>query len=101
MDVNYFPGRIRLRDKMFRDKDIRNELLKIVNTFDAEQKITYTEKTGSVLVEYDASKIDEEKFKSLFSLFEKNKMKILFYTSEKKDEIIALIKEAGKRLEEN
>ena len=40
MDVNYFPGRIRIRDKIFRDQEIRAAFLEIAEGFDASQEIS-------------------------------------------------------------
>ncbi|MBP5695332.1 MAG: hypothetical protein J6X11_01650 [Treponema sp.] len=93
MDINYFPGRIRIRDKIFRDQDIRLAFLEIAEAFDAGQKITFNEKTASILIEYDASKIDEDKFKSLEPLVQKYRSAILFYDKRKKGEILAGIEE--------
>jgi len=93
MDVNYFPGRIRVRDKIFRDKEIREAFLDIVNGFDAGQKITFNEKTASVLIEYKADKIDENKFKALYPMLQKYRSAIMFYDQRKKPEILAGIEE--------
>ncbi|MCR5047070.1 MAG: hypothetical protein K6A42_10875 [Treponema sp.] len=93
MDVNYFPGRIRLRDKIFRDQEIRAAFMEIVDVFDADQKISFNEKTASLLLEYDAKKIDEEKFKSLSPLVQKYRSAILFYDQKRKPEILAGINE--------
>ena len=93
MDVNYFPGRIRIRDKIFRDQEIRAAFLEIAEGFDASQEISFNEKTSSLLIEYDASKVDEEKFKSLLPLAQKYRSAILFYEEKRKPEILSGILE--------
>lgn len=98
MDINYFPGRIRLRDKIFRDEEIRSALLKAVGKIDADQKISYKENTASVLIEYDAQKVDEEKFKSLGPLIQKYRSAILFYDESKKPLVLEGIAEIERQL---
>ena len=93
MDVNYFPGRIRLRDKIFRDQEIREAFLKAAAIVDADQKISFAEKTASLLIEYDADKVDEEKFKRLAPLVQKYRSAVLFYEEKRKPEILAGIAE--------
>ncbi len=100
MDVNYIPGRIRLRDKMFRDDEIRNTALAIANGINADQEIVWNEKTSSILVTYNASKVDEEKFKSLSPIIEKYKMKLLVYSERNKASILNMLAEIKSALTE-
>ena len=93
MDVNYFPGRIRLRGKMLRDEDIRNAALEIAENINADQKIVWNEKTASILVTYDSNKIDEKKFTSLSPIIDRYKMKIAFYSEKNKPSILQMLGE--------
>ena len=45
MTYNYFPGRLRFRDPILRDKDIRNAAVEVVNIICPQAEITYKEST--------------------------------------------------------
>ena len=54
MQINYFPGRIRLRDSILRDEDIRQAAMDVAAKLGRIRSVSYNERTGSVLLEYDA-----------------------------------------------
>ena len=49
---SFFPGRIRLRNDVFKDDDIFSALYSAVGSHSAVKKVERNERTGSVLVEY-------------------------------------------------
>lgn len=69
--TSFFPGRIRLRSSVFKDKEIYEKAYKIINLH-AENSVTKIERnviTGSVLVEYEPSKIPLAKLEKLKDFF--------------------------------
>ena len=48
---SFFPGRIRLRNDVFKDDDIFSALYSAVGSHSAVKKVERNERTGSVLVE--------------------------------------------------
>lgn len=69
MVTSFFPGRIRLRESVFKDTVIVQECIKILQTSDAVKNITNNCNTGSVLLEYDPEKVPMEKLKPLVPFF--------------------------------
>ncbi|MGP1459680.1 MAG: HMA2 domain-containing protein [Treponema sp.] len=59
MQINYFEGRIRVRDKALRDGELRARALKIAEKLCAVQNVEYNEKTASVLIEYAPESVDK------------------------------------------
>ena len=92
MQYNYFPGRLRFRDPVLRDVDIRNAVLEVLSLICPEAEITYKESTAGILAVYPADKIKEEKLKPFLPLLLKIEPKIRFYTPSKKDEVLEGIK---------
>jgi len=95
VDINYFPGRLRLRDKILKIDDIREAALKVVNKFPALKNVSYKEKTGSILIEYDPDALPMEKIKSLEPIARKLQPKILLYSDRNKAFIIEGIEQIG------
>ena len=62
---SFFPGRIRLRDEVFKDNDIFSALYSAVGSHSAVRKVERNEKTGSVLVEYIPENLPMEKLLAL------------------------------------
>lgn len=91
MDINYFPGRIRLRDAALRDDDIRNAAICVAEKMGDVQNLVYNERTASVLVEYDVDSLPMEKVQSLLPIAKKLHAKLSFYTERKKAEVLALL----------
>ena len=95
MDINYFPGRIRLRDAVLKDDDIREAAVAVAKKITDFTSYSYNPKTGSVLIEYDADSVDETRLESLKSLVMKLRSKVLFYTPRNKDAVLGCIAEIG------
>lgn len=58
---SFFPGRIRLRNDVFKDDDIFSALYSAVGSHSAVKKVERNERTGSVLVEYISEKFTHGK----------------------------------------
>ena len=93
MQYNYFPGRLRFRDPILRDSDIRNAALEVVHLICPQAEITYKESTASILAIYPEEAVNPDSLKSLVPLLLKIEPKIRFYTPKKKEEILAGIAE--------
>jgi len=93
MQYNYFPGRLRFRDPILRDADIRNAALEVVYLICPQAEITYKESTASILAIYPEAAVNPDSLKPLVPLLLKLEPKIRFYTQKKKGEILAGIEE--------
>ena len=93
MTYNYFPGRLRFRDPILRDSDIRNAALEVVHIICPQAEITYKESTASILALYPADKVNPDSLQPLLPLLLRLEPKIRFYTPKKKEEILAGIAE--------
>ena len=60
MQYNYFPGRLRFRDPVLRDSDIRNAALEVVHLICPQAEITYKESTASILAVYPADEVNPD-----------------------------------------
>ncbi len=95
---SFFPGRIRLRNEVFKDDDIFSALYSAAGNHPSIKKIERNEKTGSVLIEYIPEELPMEKLLSL-----KNELLSLgklaeFYSKKNKPEILEKIKEIKNKL---
>ncbi|MCR5764318.1 MAG: hypothetical protein K6G00_13135 [Treponema sp.] len=90
MQINYYEEteRIRIRDKILKDDDIRNAAVKVVHKICTVKNIEYNEKTGSVLIEFQKETLPLEKLQSLIPAARKLQAKATFYTPKKKSEIL-------------
>ena len=93
MTYNYFPGRLRFRDPILRDIEIRNAALKVLQLLCPQAEITYKESTASILAVYPENAVNPDNLKPLLPLLLKIEPKIRFYTPKKKEEILAGIAE--------
>lgn len=93
MQYNYFPGRLRFRDPVLRDSDIRSAALDAVRILCPQAEISYKESTASILAVYPAEAVDMETLKKLVPYLLKIEPKVRFYTPKKKGEILAGIAE--------
>lgn len=98
MQYNYFPGRLRFRDPVLRDSDIREAALEAVRLICPQAQITYKESTASILALYPEDSVDSEKLKPLVPLLLKIEPKIRFYTPKKKEAVLSGISEIKKFL---
>ena len=99
MQYNYFPGRLRFRDPVLRDVDIRNAALDVVKLICPHTEITYKENTASILAVYPAEEVNPDSLQPLVPLLLKIEPKIRFYTPKKKDDILAGIAEIKLQVE--
>ena len=99
MNYNYFPGRLRFRDPILRDQDIRNAALEVVRIICPQAEITYKESTASILALYPADKVNPDSLRPLVPLLLRLEPKIRFYTPKKKDCILAEIAEIKSTVE--
>ena len=93
MEYRYFPGRLRFRDPVLRDTDIRSAALEVVRIICPQAEITYKESTASILAIYPEDALNLDSLKSLLPLLLKIEPKIRFYTPKKKANILAGIAE--------
>lgn len=101
MEYRYFPGKLRFRDHILRDKDIRKATIEVVQIICPSAKIEYTEKTSGILATFDPNSLDIEKLKSLLPLLLEIEPKVRFFTPKKKSDVltgIEKIKEKAKLL---
>lgn len=93
MQINYYEetGRIRIRDKILKDNDIRNAATAVAQKICTVQNMEYNEKTGSVLIQFEKDTLPLEKLQTLIPVARKLQAKINLYTPKKKDEILAEI----------
>ena len=99
MQYNYFPGRLRFRDPVLRDTEIRNAALEVVQLICPQAEISYKESTASILALYPADKVNPDTLKPLVPLLLKLEPKIRFYTPKKKDDIMAGIEDIKLQVE--
>lgn len=98
MQINNYEEiqKIRIRDQILKDDEIRNAAIKVVNNICNIKNMQYNEKTGSISFYYDKETLPLEKLKSLIPLARKLQSKITFYTQNKKDEILSEIEKINK-----
>lgn len=99
MEYRYFPGRLRFRDPVLRDTEIRNAALEVVRLICHQAEITYKESTASILAVYPKAAVNPDALKPLLPLLLKIEPKIRFYTPKKKADILAGIAEIKSQVE--
>ena len=99
MEYRYFPGRLRFRDPVLRDTEIRNAALEVVQLICPQAEITYKESTASILAVYPENAVNPDALKPLLPLLLKIEPKIRFYTPKKKTDILAGIAEIKSQVE--
>ena len=92
MEYRYFPGRLRFRDHVLRDLEIRQAAVAVIKKICPEAQITYTEKTSSILAVYPENSINLESLRPLLPLLLELEPKIRFYNYSKKKDILDGIK---------
>ncbi|MCR5400030.1 MAG: hypothetical protein K6E78_00385 [Treponema sp.] len=100
MEYRYFPGRLRFRDHILRDEEIRNAAISVVKKICPLAEITYTEKTSGILATYPENLLDVEKLKPLVPLILEIEPKVRFYTPSKKQIILEGIKKIEDKVAE-
>ena len=99
MQYNYFPGRLRFRDPVLRDTEIRNAALEVVQLICPQAEISYKESTASILALYPVDKVNPDTLKPLVPLLLKLEPKNRFYTPKKKIDILAGIEDIKLQVE--
>ncbi len=101
MQINYYEetGRIRIRDKVLKDDDIRNAATAVVQKICTVQNMEYNEKTGSVLIQFQKDTLPIEKLQTLIPVARKLQAKVNLYTPKKKNEILAEIERIGETVD--
>ena len=89
MQINYFPGRLRLRDPALRDEAIRTAALAALRSICPAADSQYNEKTGSVLVTYDPSDVPLERLQTLVPALKKLRQKLAAYSEKNRGDILA------------
>ncbi len=99
MTYNYFPGRLRFRDPILRDSDIRNAALEVVRLICPQAEITYKESTASILAVYPEEAVNSESLQPLLPYLLKSEPKIRFCTPKKKPDVLSGIAEIKSLIE--
>ena len=99
MEYRYFPGRLRFRDSVLRDTDIRNAALEVVQLICPQAEITYKESTASILAIYPEDALNPDNLKPLVPLLLRLEPKIRFYRPNKKSIILEGIAEIKSQVE--
>lgn len=102
--TSFFPGHIRLRCPILKDKDITDAVINAVKELGVNAFFTHNPNTGSLLVEYDPKEITLERvsvLKPMLSGVMKLKPKVLLYCPKDKPFLLSEIerlKEEAKKL---
>ena len=89
MQINYFPGRLRLRDPSLRDEAIRSAALAVLHSICPAADSKYNEKTGSVLVTYDPADVPLERLQALVPALKKLRQKVAVYSEKNRGDILS------------
>ena len=89
MQINYFPGRLRLRDPALRDEAIRTAALAVLHSICPAADPKYNEKTGSVLITYDPDSVPLERLQTLVPALKKLRQKLAGYSEKKRGDILS------------
>ena len=89
MQINYFPGRLRLRDPALRDEAIRSAALDVLHSICPAADSKYNEKTGSVLVTYDPADVPLERLQALVPALKKLRQKVAVYSEKNRGDILS------------
>lgn len=101
--TSYFPGRIRLRAAILKDRDISEKLIEAVKELGFDGKFTYNALSGSILIEYNPSIINDDVINSLKPLKDRVmalRPAVLFYSAKQKDFLLSQIYDLKDRAKE-
>lgn len=96
MITSFFPGHIRLRDPIFKDKDITERallILKAPSLSSILKKIEHNPLVGSVLVTYYPSKLPIAHLTPLLPFFKKLQQEVSMYSKKNKPRILSMLDE--------
>lgn len=91
--TSFFPGRIRLREAVFKDPVIVEECLKILKTSDAVTNVQNNYTTGSILLEYDPDKVPMDKLEPLVPFLKELERLSHNYNGKNREIILEKLKE--------
>ena len=100
MEYRYFPGRLRFRDHILRDVEIREAAIEVVKKICPDAQVTYTEKTSGILAVYPENCVKIEKLRPLVPLLLELEPKVRFYTPAKKQAVLDGIKKIENKVSE-
>ena len=89
MQINYFPGRLRLRDPALRDEAIRTAAIAALKSISDDAVCECKEKTGSVLITYDPARVPIERLETLVPYLQKLWQKIAVYSEKNRNDILS------------
>ena len=89
MQINYFPGRLRLRDPALRDEAVRTAAIAALKSLSDDAVCEYKEKTGSALITYDPARVPIERLETLVPYLQKLRQKIAVYSEKNRDDILS------------
>lgn len=93
MVTSFFPGRIRLREAVFKDSVIVEECLKILKSSDAVTNVQNNYTTGSVLLEYAPDKVPMDKLEPLVPFLKELERLTHNYNDKNREIILEKLKE--------
>jgi len=91
--TSFFPGRIRLRESVFKDPVIVEECLKILKDSGVITNVQNNYTTGSVLLEYNADKVPLDKLEPLVPFFKELERLTHNYNGKNREVILEKLKE--------
>ncbi len=89
MQINYFPGRLRLRDPALRDEAVRTAAIAALKSISDDAVCEYKEKTGSILITYDPARVPIERLETLVPYLQKLRQKIAVYSEKNRNDILS------------
>lgn len=96
MITSFFPGHIRLRSPIFKDKDITERallMLKAPSLSSILKKIEHNPLAGSVLVTYHPNKLPIAHLTPLLPFFKKLEQEVSIYSEKNKPLILSMLDE--------
>lgn len=93
MITSFFPGRIRLRAPVFKDKILVEKAIQILKKFPALKNLEHNPLTGSVLIEYSPAQVPMEKLLSMQDFFLRLSKEAQHFDGKNRDKILAMLEE--------
>ncbi len=93
MITSFFPGRVRLRAPVFKESDLVEKAMSILKKSDAITHIENNPLTGSVLIEYNPSKVPMEKLVSMQDFFMKLAKEAEHFDGTNREKILSMLDE--------
>jgi len=97
--TSFFPGRIRLRENVFKDPVIVEECKRILKSSNVVTTVSNNYTTGSVLLEYNPESVPMEKLTPLLPFFLELEKLAHNYTQKNRELILKKLEEFKKIIE--